>query len=39
MKFINDKGKLDIELTRTLGVCVQAIRELVERIETLEAQR
>jgi len=38
MKFINDEGKTDIELTRTLGVCVQAIRELIEKVNALEAR-
>ena len=28
--------KLDIEMTRTLGVCVQAIRELIFKVEKLE---
>lgn len=38
MKFINDEGKPDIELTRTLGVCVQAIRELIGKIDVLETK-
>lgn len=37
MKFVNDEGKLDIELTRTLGVSVQAIREILGKVETLES--
>ena len=36
MRFLNDKGEPDIELTRTLGVCVQAVRELIEKVEKLE---
>jgi len=36
MRFLNDKKEPDIELTRTLGVCVQAIRELIEKVEKLE---
>jgi len=36
MKFENDKKELDIEFTRTLGVSVQAIRELIEKVEKLE---
>jgi len=38
MKFINDEGRSDIELTRTLGVAVQAIRELAAKVEVLEAK-
>ena len=36
MKFLNDKKEPDIELTRTLGVTVQAVRELIEKVEKLE---
>ena len=36
MKSKNDKKELDIELTRTLGVCVQAVRELIKKVEILE---
>ena len=36
MKSKNDKKEDDIELTRTLGVTVQAVRELIEKVEQLE---
>ena len=39
MKFLNDKKEPDIELTRTLGVTVQAVRELIEKVEKLEKQK
>jgi len=36
MKTKNDKGELDIELTRVTGVLVQAVREIIDRLEKLE---
>jgi len=36
MKNKNDKGEMDIELTQTMGVTVQAVRELVNKVELLE---
>jgi len=38
MKFKNDKGEDDIELTRTLGVTVNVVRELIEKVEKLESK-
>lgn len=38
MKFLNDKKEDDIELTRTLGVTVQVVRELMEKVEKLESK-
>ena len=38
MKFKNDKGEDDIELTRTLGVTVQVVKELIEKVEQLETK-
>jgi len=37
MKFMSPRGeKEEIEMTRTLGIAVQAIRELIEKVEKLE---
>jgi len=36
MKFKNDKGEEEIERIRTLGVTVQTVRELIDKVEELE---
>ncbi len=36
MKAKNNEGEMDIEFTRTTGILVQAIKEIVERLQKLE---